>query len=97
MPAQLVSKVEPSLIEYYLEEVRRERETRFCTLRVHVPKDLDVLAHEARPVLNRQVSVTKYAAQTGIRAQLDSEGQARTSRDAATIDTTVGLVSPAFF
>ena len=82
MPAQLVSKVEPSLIEYYLEKSEENVKLASVHAAEHA-KTLDVLEAEKEARAQTASLSDEYAAQTGIRAQLDSEGQARTSRDAA--------------
>ena len=81
MPAQLVSKVEPSLIEYYLEKCSETVKLAAVHEAEHA-KTLDVLEAEKEARAHQAGLSDEYAMQLGIRTQLDAEGQARTGRDA---------------
>jgi len=80
MPAVLVSKVEPSLIEFYLEKCEETVKLAAVHSAEH-SKTLDVLEAEKEARAHQKGLSDEYAMQMGIRSQLDAEGQARTGRD----------------
>lgn len=82
MPAKMVQKVDKATIDYYLEKVEENAKLAAVHMAEH-EKPLDVLEAEKEARRARSELSDEYAAQMGIRSQLDQAGQERSSRSVA--------------
>ena len=79
MPAKMVQKVDTATIEYYLEKAEENAKLASVHMAEH-SKPLDVLEAEKDSRRQQSELSDEYAAQMGIRGQLDAAGQKRSSR-----------------
>ena len=79
MPAKMVQKVDTATIEYYLEKAEENTKLASVHMAEHA-KPLDVLEAEKDSRRQQSELSDEYAAQMGIRGQLDQAGQTRSSR-----------------
>jgi len=82
MPAKMVQKVDKATIDYYLEKVEENTKLAAVHMAEH-EKPLDVLEAEKEARRAQSELSDEYAAQMGIRSQLDQAGQSRSSRSVA--------------